>query len=91
MDMRISRPGAARVLTLLLFISAWIFAHLNLGLVIISRKLAELQSILKYSLAAGVIFVTIPQIRNSMPDAPGLDGTWIPPSSPTFPDLTNLL
>jgi hypothetical protein len=91
MDMRIRRPGAARVLTLLSFISAWIFAHLTLGLVIISRKLAELQSILKYLLAAGVIFVTIPQIRNSMPDAPGLDGKWIKPSSATFPDLTNLL
>ena len=74
MDIRISRPGAVRVLTLLLFIIAWIFAHLTLGLVIISRRLAEARSILKYLLVASIIFVTIPQIRKSMPDAPGLSG-----------------
>ena len=77
MDMRISRPGVGRVLILLLFIMAWIFAHITLGLVIISRGLAEVESILKYLLVASIIFVIIPQIRNSMPDAPSLGGEWV--------------
>jgi hypothetical protein len=74
MDLRIGRPCVARALILLLFVGAWILAHLTLGLVIIARRLAEVRSILKYLFAASIIFVAIPQIRNSMPDAPGLDG-----------------
>jgi hypothetical protein len=74
MNLRIRRPCVARALTLLLFVGAWILAHLTLGLVIIARRLAEVRSILKYLFVASIIFVSIPQVRNSMPDAPGLDG-----------------
>jgi hypothetical protein len=74
MDMRISRPGVARALTLLLFVGAWILAHIALGLVIIARRLAEVQSVFKYLFATVISLVAIPQMRNSMPDAPGLDG-----------------
>jgi hypothetical protein len=74
MDMRISRPGAARALTLLLFAGAWILVHLTLGLVIIARRLADVQSVFKYLLVVSIILVVIPQVRKTMPDAPGLDG-----------------
>ena len=73
-DLRVSRPSEARVFTFLLFVASWIFAHTNIGLVILARRLTKARSIFKFVVAAGLILLAIPQIRNSMPDAPGLDG-----------------
>jgi hypothetical protein len=73
-DLRVSRPGEARAFTILLFAAAWILAHVNVGLVVIAKRHMEAQFILKYLVSAGVVFLAVPQLRNSMPDAPGLDG-----------------
>lgn len=73
-DMRISRPGAIRVIILLLFGISWILAHLSIVLAIVARKITEVKPMIKYLVFAGAIFLILPQLRNSMPDAPGLDG-----------------
>jgi len=75
--LRISRPGEARVITLLLFVASWVLAHVNVGLAIIARRLADAAFVFKLLIPASIILVLIPQIRNSMPDAPGLDGVLI--------------
>ncbi|RDB18003.1 hypothetical protein Hypma_000763 [Hypsizygus marmoreus] len=76
-DMRVSRPASARIFTLLLFAFSWILAHATIGLVLISRRTTRVKDVLKHLLSAGAILVVLPQLRNSMPDAPGLDGVLI--------------
>ncbi|KAF8073698.1 hypothetical protein FPV67DRAFT_1365773, partial [Lyophyllum atratum] len=72
-DMRVTRPGSARLFALLLFGLNWVLTHIAIGLVLISRRTRNVRSILKHLIFAGVIVVAIPQLRNSMPDAPGFD------------------
>lgn len=73
-DVSIRRPGEARAFALLLFALSWVLTHITIGHVILARRLTGIRTILKHLISAGAILVTIPQIRQSMPDAPGLDG-----------------
>ncbi|PFH54074.1 hypothetical protein AMATHDRAFT_53886 [Amanita thiersii Skay4041] len=77
LDMYIRRPNDARIFTLFLFVINWVLTHITIGHVYLARKLQDVQSLIKHLLSAGVILVALPQIRNSMPDAPGLDGVLI--------------
>lgn len=76
-DMFITRPGNARAFTLLLFGVSWILTHVTICHVIIARMLRDVKPLLKHLVSTGAILVALPQIRNSMPDAPGLDGVLI--------------
>lgn len=74
MDMRITRPSSARAFALLLFGIAWVLTHVTIGLVIVSRTFTDARPKVKILALSALILVAIPQLRNSMPDAPGLDG-----------------
>ncbi|TFK40790.1 hypothetical protein BDQ12DRAFT_467407 [Crucibulum laeve] len=76
-DMRVNRPNEARCFTLLLFGVSWILTHVTIGHVMLARRLSGMRPILKHLISTGAILVAIPQLRNSMPDAPGLDGALI--------------
>lgn len=76
-DMNVSRPYEARLFTILLFSVSWILAHVTIGHVIIARRLSGLKSILPHLISSGAILIAIPQLRGSMPDAPGFDGVLI--------------
>ncbi|KAF9475653.1 hypothetical protein BDN70DRAFT_813717 [Pholiota conissans] len=76
-DMYISRPNEARFFALLLFIISWILTHVTVGHVLIARRLHGLRALLPHLVSCGAILIAIPQLRNSMPDAPGLDGVLI--------------
>lgn len=74
MDMHISRPSAARALTLLLFAVGWTLAHISMGTFIMARRSSERRGVRGFILCAFAVLVALPQLRNSMPDAPGMDG-----------------
>ncbi|KII86785.1 hypothetical protein PLICRDRAFT_177523 [Plicaturopsis crispa FD-325 SS-3] len=77
MDMHISRPSGARALTLLLFAVGWTLAHISMGTFIMARRSSERRGVRGYILCAFAVLVALPQLRNSMPDAPGMDGVLI--------------
>lgn len=87
LDMRVRRPGDARAFALLLFALSWVLTHVTIGHVILARRLTGIRSNLKHVISAGAILVTIPQLRDSMPDAPGLDGTLLFTLSPPVIEL----
>jgi len=76
-DMRVARPASAQIITLFLFTLNWILAHSTIGLVVLCRRTEKIQPVLKYLLSVGAIILAIPQLRNTMPDAPGFDGVLI--------------
>lgn len=73
-DMHVARPGSARFFTLLLFTISWVLTHVAIGHVILARRMSGMKPLLKHLVSSGAILISIPQLRNSMPDAPGLDG-----------------
>jgi hypothetical protein len=73
-DMHVGRPGSARFFTLLIWTVNWILTHVTIGNVIMARRTSGLQPLLTYLVSSAAIVISIPQLRNSMPDAPGLDG-----------------
>lgn len=78
-DVRISRPGGARFFALLIFGISWMLTHITVGHVIVVRMMPEqstenLKPIFGHLIFTGAILVALPQLRNSMPDAPDLDG-----------------
>ncbi|KAJ3995723.1 hypothetical protein F5050DRAFT_1573035 [Lentinula boryana] len=76
-DMYIRRPIEARLITLSLFASSWFLTHICIGNVILARRTIDVKPLLKLLIVNGLTLIGIPQIRNSMPDAPGLDGVLI--------------
>ncbi|KAJ3830766.1 hypothetical protein EV361DRAFT_968466 [Lentinula raphanica] len=72
-DMQIRRPLEARLITLSLFASSWFLTHICIGNVILARRTVAVKPILKLLIVNSLTLVGLPQIRNSMPDAPGLD------------------
>ncbi|KAL0961155.1 hypothetical protein HGRIS_006127 [Hohenbuehelia grisea] len=76
-DMFIKRPPEARAFALLLFAISWVLTHVTVGHVIIARMTGSPRHIVKHLISTGAILIAIPQLRNSMPDAPGLDGVLI--------------
>ncbi|KAF8158150.1 hypothetical protein B0H34DRAFT_797567 [Crassisporium funariophilum] len=76
-DMRVTRPNEARFFTLVLFAVSWILAHVTIGHVFLARKLSGFAAILPHLVSSGAILIAIPQLRTSMPDAPGFDGVLI--------------
>uniref|UniRef100_A0A0W0G0Z7 SET domain-containing protein n=1 Tax=Moniliophthora roreri TaxID=221103 RepID=A0A0W0G0Z7_MONRR len=76
-DMRVKRPPSARGVALLLFAVSWFLTHISIGHVLMSRKTTDIRIILKNLISSGVILAGIPQLRSSMPDAPGFDGVLI--------------
>ncbi|THU87033.1 hypothetical protein K435DRAFT_682405 [Dendrothele bispora CBS 962.96] len=73
-DMFIRRPAESRCVALLLFTIGWFLTHICLGQVIMARGIVAVTPILKFLVVNGAILLTLPQLRNSMPDAPDLDG-----------------
>jgi hypothetical protein len=77
-DFHVSRPGQARAFALLLFAVSWALTHLSIGHVILDWYTDVGKSLLvKHLVFAFAILVMHPQLRNSMPDAPGYDGEWL--------------
>ncbi|TFK64627.1 hypothetical protein BDN72DRAFT_774324 [Pluteus cervinus] len=76
-DMTIRRPGSARSITLLLFTISWMLTHITIGHVLLAKRLTGVKPLIKHLISAGAIVLSIPQLRNSMPDAPGFDGVLI--------------
>lgn len=74
LDMTIRRPGEARFFALMLFGVSWMLAHATVAYVALAWKSQDSERVVKYLAFAVITMLVIPQIRNSMPDAPGLDG-----------------
>jgi len=72
-DINVTRPNEARIFTLILFAVGWILSHVTIGHVVIARR-HGLNALLPHTISSGAILMVVPQLRNSMPDAPGLDG-----------------
>lgn len=77
MDMHVWRPGSARFFAVLLFAVGWLLTLISVGHVILARRVSGMKPLLKHLVSSGAIVFSIPQLRNSMPDAPGLDGVLI--------------
>ncbi|PPQ69608.1 hypothetical protein CVT24_001364 [Panaeolus cyanescens] len=77
LDMHISRPGEARFFALILFALSWVLTHITVGHVLLARRLSGLRSVLPHLISSGAIVIAIPQLRGTMPDAPGFDGVLI--------------
>lgn len=82
-DLYVSRPIQARMITLLLFALSWFLTHATLISVYLARKRSTSQvprsakPILKHLGGSLMVLLVIPQLRNAMPDAPGYDGVLI--------------
>jgi hypothetical protein len=76
-DMEIRRPLEARVIALSLFGLSWFLTHICIGNVVLARRTIDTRPILKLLIVSGATVIGLPQLRNSMPDAPGLDGVLI--------------
>ncbi|KAF5385699.1 hypothetical protein D9757_005524 [Collybiopsis confluens] len=76
-DMNIKRPVETRIIAFLLFASSWFLAHICIGNVIIARRTRDTRPIFKMLVMNGATVVGLPQLRNSMPDGPDLDGVVI--------------
>ena len=74
MDMHVWRPGSTRLSALFLFTISWLLTHVTVGHVLLARQTSGRRPLFKYLVSTGAILISIPQLRNSMPDAPGLDG-----------------
>jgi hypothetical protein len=73
-DVHVTRPNEARFFTLVLFAVGWVLSHITIGHVLIARRLHGLKALLPHIISSGAILLVVPQLRNSMPDAPGFDG-----------------
>lgn len=74
-DFRASRPGQARAFTLLLFAVSWMLTHVCMGCVALDwYTVAAKSSLIKHLIISFAILLIHPQLRESMPDAPGYDG-----------------
>ncbi|EKM79193.1 hypothetical protein AGABI1DRAFT_120632 [Agaricus bisporus var. burnettii JB137-S8] len=76
-DIHVGRPGSARFFALFLFAISWVLTHITVGHVILARRVSGMKPLFKHLISSGAILVLLPQLRNSMPDAPGLDGVLI--------------
>ncbi|CAA7261582.1 unnamed protein product [Cyclocybe aegerita] len=76
-DLYVRRPNEARLFTLLLFAVSWVLTHVTIGHVLLARRVSSLRSLLPHLISSGAILIAIPQLRASMPDAPGFDGVLI--------------
>ncbi|OCH91203.1 hypothetical protein OBBRIDRAFT_753513 [Obba rivulosa] len=68
------RPGHARAITMLLFILAWMLAHATIGCAVIAWSSDDKRRLLRHFEYVFVTILIIPALRDTMPDAPGLDG-----------------
>jgi hypothetical protein len=76
MSLRVSRPGVLRGVTMSLFALGWVMTHVTIGLVFLVRRSHNAKRNYKLLIFAGAKLVAIPQLRQTMPDAPGLDGNY---------------
>lgn len=75
-DFRVTRPGQARAFALMLFAVSWMLTHVSIGHVALAWYKEEhmKSSLMKHLIFSFAILLAHPQLRNSMPDAPGYDG-----------------
>ncbi|KAF9533122.1 hypothetical protein CPB83DRAFT_529765 [Crepidotus variabilis] len=76
-DMNIARPPTARLFALLLFMISWILTHVTVGHVMLAKRLRGLKAMVPHLISSAAILIAIPQLRATMPDAPGFDGVLI--------------
>ena len=81
LELKVVRPAEARAFALLLFAVNWMLAHATVAYVVLAWKTDDTERILKYLAFVAITMVLIPQVRNTMPDAPGFDGVLIGKSS----------
>ncbi|KAI0086473.1 hypothetical protein BDY19DRAFT_960057 [Irpex rosettiformis] len=77
LDMTIKRPGEARFFALMLFGISWMMAHATVGYVALAWKSTSSSRVAYYLVLSVITMMVIPQLRNTMPDAPGYDGVLI--------------
>ncbi|TFY65664.1 hypothetical protein EVG20_g5425 [Dentipellis fragilis] len=73
-DIVVRRSSTMRLYAMLMWIASWMLTHVVIGQVVFAFKSKDSGSIYGYGIVNLVILFTIPQLRNSMPDAPGFDG-----------------
>ncbi|KAH9891582.1 hypothetical protein C8Q73DRAFT_762752 [Cubamyces lactineus] len=76
LTLRVRRPAEARMYALLLFGASWMLAHTAVALVAFSWTLQGADNVMKHAAFAFLVVLLIPQLRNTMPDAPGFDGQY---------------
>ena len=77
LEVKIERPAHARLYAMIIFGINWAFCHFSCGIALISvfqRSQVGSKDMLKRVLGAHAILIVIPQLRETMPDAPGHDG-----------------
>jgi hypothetical protein len=84
LDMTIARPGEARFFALMLFGINWMLAHATVGYVALAWRTEGAQRAAYYLVLCVATMMVIPQVRNTMPDAPGYDGEAVLHSLPCF-------
>jgi len=76
-ELSIKRPIEARGYAILLFFVCWMFSHATIAHVVLAYTETEVNYTFIHLISVFAIIVIIPQLRSSMPDAPGLDGVLI--------------
>ncbi|KAI0057827.1 hypothetical protein BV25DRAFT_1919852 [Artomyces pyxidatus] len=76
-SLQIKRPTEARAFVMLLWIISWLLTHVSVGQVLLMLTTAESAVMDSHSLTAFAMLFVLPQLRDAMPDAPGLDGVLI--------------
>lgn len=74
LDLHIRRAAQTRTFTLVLFAASWMLTHLSIGHIVLACMTTDAAKTLKHLLFSFGILMIHPQLRNSMPDAPGYDG-----------------
>jgi len=74
-DLQASRPGQARAFAILLFAIGWMLTHVCIGYVVLDWYTEMVKSsLIKHLVIAFAILLTLPRLRQSMPDGPAYDG-----------------
>jgi hypothetical protein len=73
-NIKVKRPSSVRTFTLFLFSVGWMLTHICLGNFWLALRRSDNKSMRMHIFAGFAIVITLPQIRNSMVDAPGFDG-----------------
>jgi len=77
-DLQASRPGQARAFAILLFAIGWMLTHVCIGYVVLDWYTEMVKSsLIKHLVIAFAILLTLPRLRQSMPDGPAYDGVLI--------------
>ncbi|KIY48632.1 hypothetical protein FISHEDRAFT_73453 [Fistulina hepatica ATCC 64428] len=76
-DVYMTRYTVARILTLALFVLGWLMAHMCAFCAVLVRRVSNTRTISEHVIIVTGLCLVLPQLRQSMVDAPGYDGVLI--------------